>query len=251
MRDCGCLSPLVTHPVRIEIFRFLRVNDHDLGRAQGVVYVRLVLFGNLARQTGPAEKHAVSLIRKPSIEFLRLHAVRGALFGFVVRFLIADKNVVRLFLFRLFQPQFPDSVYLFGVFFVFRRNVVRRQLDRRLIVGIFTEGRERGVVTGGHALALARSVIVHVDYAVVGERHAEAGLVTLRRTVDNVDKRLVRFVRFAVAQGFVGVYEQNALFAVDHLFFVDGVAILTFEFAYAVRFEFAPAQMAYLILFRH
>ena len=71
--------PLVFHPDRLKVFGLAAVNNHHRGGVQGIVDVRFVFFGNLIPQSFPAEKHAVALTGKISIEVGNFNTVIRAL----------------------------------------------------------------------------------------------------------------------------------------------------------------------------
>ena len=90
-------APFVLHPHGVEIFRLGAHYQHHLGAVQGGENIRLILLAQLVFQCDTAEKYLIALIGELIIYFLGQGGILGPA-AEIIRFFIADKHIIRLFL---------------------------------------------------------------------------------------------------------------------------------------------------------
>ena len=167
-------APLVFDPNGVEIVGLAADDDHDPRRVERRENIRLLRRASLIRQGDSRVEDAVARPRQLIINLLRVKAVAGALFCFVVRFLAADEHIIR----RLVSGDSQNAALYLGYF----RRVLPILplgdavgiLERRQIIRVLRKAVEARAVTGGIEFICMR--ILDIDNTKAAERTAPVRL---------------------------------------------------------------------------
>ena len=199
-------APLVFHPHGVEVFIVRAKYQHHLGGIERREDVRLVFRAQLVLQRDARKEHPQPLFRQGVVHLLRHDAVRRA-FAVFVRLLVADEDVVGLFLAGQFHDAAADV--LDGLRFLavhLARNGVGVLL-RLLKVRVFEDALKGRAVAGGDLFA--GGGVVHVLDAVTTEDEAPVGLRLGGKFGDNAFIHRGRLVELASRAQAVGPRKER------------------------------------------
>ena len=110
-------APFIFYPDRMEVFRLRAEHDHDFCRVKRRKDIRLVLRAELILQRNARKENSDSLLYELVVQLGRQNRI-GCPPAVVVSFLIADKDVERLFLLRYRENPFLNFIDRPGFLFI-------------------------------------------------------------------------------------------------------------------------------------
>ena len=205
-------APFVLYPHGVEVFIVCAKYQHHLGAVQRREDVRLVFRAQLVLQRDARKEHPQPLFRQRVVHLLRHDAVRRALAVFV-RLLVADKDVVGLFLAGQFHDAAADVLDGLGFLAVDLAGDRVGILLRLFKIRVFEDALKGRAVTGGNLFA--GGGVVHVLDAVAAEDEPPVGLRLRGELGDDALVHRGRLVELAGRAQAVGAgKERQFLFVV-------------------------------------
>ena len=165
-------APLVLYPHGVVVFIVRAESQHNLCGVQSGKYVRLILLPQLVLQGDPGEEHPVALGGQGVVHILGNDAVNRP-FPVFVGFLVADEDIVGLFLAGNLDDALADLLDLLGFLPVYLPGDGIRVLQRLLQIAVLHNAVKTGAVAGGDFLAGGR--IVHILNAVLAKEQTPVG----------------------------------------------------------------------------
>ena len=176
--------PFVLDPDRVEILGFGPHHQHDLRRIEGGEDVRLIHQADLLFQGDSREEDLVAFLRQFVIDLLGQNGILGPFAG-IVRLLVANENIERIFLLRDGEDVLLDRGDLLGFGLVLLTSYHVGFGQGILVIDVLHDRLEGGPMHG--RLLFLRGRVIDVLDAIPTENDAPVRL------------------------GFVGEFRQNGL----------------------------------------
>ena len=224
-------APFVLYPHGVEVFIVRAKHQHRLGAVQRREDIRLVFRAQFVFQRDAREENAVALLRQGVVHFLRHDAVRRALAVFV-RLLVADKDVVGLFLAGQFHDAAADVLDGLGFLAVDLAGDRVGVLLRLFKIRVFEDALKGRAVAGGNLFA--GGGVVHVLDAVAAEDEPPVGLRLRGELGDDALVHRGRLVELAGRAQAVGAgKERQFLFVVRRGHGLERAAVFALRHSHA------------------
>ena len=204
-------APLVLDPHSVIVFIIRTECQHDFGGVQSGEDIRLIFLPQLVFQGNAGEEYPVALFRQGVIDILGNDAVYGA-FAVFVRLLVADEDIIRLFLAGDLDDALADLLDLLGLLPVDLAGDHVGVLLGLLKVGILQDAVKAGAVAGGNFLA--GGWVIHVLDAVLAQHQAPVGLRLLGKIGDDGLVNPRRFIKLTAHTQPIGTGKDGQLFLV-------------------------------------
>ena len=204
-------APLVLDPHGVVILVVRTHRQHDFGGIQGGEDIGLVFLPQLILQGNPGEEDPVALFHQSVVNVLGQDAVQGTV-AFVIGFLVADKNIVRLLLDRDLDNTLAQLLNLLGLLPVDLPGDHIRIFHGLVKIAVIQDAFKGGTVAGGDLLPRCR--VIHILNAVFAQHQTPVGLGLLRKLRHDGFVDSCRLVKLAGCPQAIGPGEKGQLLLV-------------------------------------